>query len=305
MNFDEIETFLSVVQHKNIANAAIKLCIGQGTASARIQHIEQELGIQLFFRQKGVKSVTLTPEGEHFLLIARQWLSLRQQAGQIKNLLIFKELRVAAVDTLNQFHFVKIYRDFMDKNPDIQFYLQTEHSSEIHQLIESQQIDLGFVFTLHKSPNVVATPLFREIPVIMYHKNSGFHHTHQISDLLPENEIYPTYGDDYDLWHRRRFPKTDVRRISIGTFSMLRHFIDIPESWTILTQSLANIMVRENENLAYRILDDDPPPARITYMLQYRYPKPWIGELSRLFLEDIVKMIKENPAMELLYGSPC
>lgn len=301
MNFDEIQTFLSVVQHTNIARAAHELYIGQGTASTRILHIEQELGVQLFFRQKGLKTVTLTPEGEYFLSIAQQMLSLMQRAEQIKNLLVFRELRISAVDTLNQFHFVQVYRGFMEHHPDIKFYLQTEHSTEIHQLIENQQIDMGFVFSLHKSPNVVATPLYTEKNVILYHKDCRFSQTHDFADLNPEDEIYPTFGNDYDLWHQQRFPNSNIRKISIGTFSMLPNFIDLPGSWSILPQSLADILVKRNDKLVYDIITENPPPARTAYILQYKYSKPWVKELSSLFLADVIKMIRSTPALQLIY----
>ena len=301
MNFDEIQTFLSVVQHTNIARAAHELYIGQGTASTRILHIEQELGVQLFFRQKGLKTVTLTPEGEYFLSIAQQMLSLMQRAEQIKNLLVFRELRISAVDTLNQFHFVQVYRGFMEHHPDIKFYLQTEHSTEIHQLIENQQIDMGFVFSLHKSPNVVATPLYTEKNVILYHKDCRFSQTHDFADLNPEDESYPTFGNDYDLWHQQRFPNSNIRKISIGTFSMLPNFIDLPGSWSILPQSLADILVKRNDKLVYDIITENPPPARTAYILQYKYSKPWVKELSSLFLADVIKMIRSTPALQLIY----
>lgn len=301
MNFDEIQTFLSVVQHTNIARAANELYIGQGTASTRILHIEQELGVQLFFRQKGLKTVTLTPEGEYFLSIAQQMLSLMQRAEQIKNLLVFRELRISAVDTLNQFHFVQVYRGFMEHHPDIKFYLQTEHSTEIHQLIENQQIDMGFVFSLHKSPNVVATPLYTEKNVILYHRDCRFCQTHDFADLNPEDEIYPTFGNDYDLWHQQRFPNSNIRKISIGTFSMLPNFIDLPGSWSILPQSLADILVKRNDKLVYDIITENPPPARTAYILQYKYSKPWVKELSSLFLADVIKMIRSTPALQLIY----
>lgn len=301
MNFDEIQTFLSVVQHTNIARAANELYIGQGTASTRILHIEQELGVQLFFRQKGLKTVTLTPEGEYFLSIAQQMLSLMQRAEHIKNLLVFRELRISAVDTLNQFHFVQVYRGFMEHHPDIKFYLQTEHSTEIHQLIENQQIDMGFVFSLHKSPNVVATPLYTEKSVILYHRDCRFSQTHDFADLNPEDEIYPTFGNDYDLWHQQRFPNSNIRKISIGTFSMLPNFIDLPGSWSILPQSLADILVKRNDKLVYDIITENPPPARTAYILQYKYSKPWVKELSSLFLADVIKMIRSTPALQLIY----
>lgn len=301
MNFDDIETFLAIVEYTNIARAANRLNIGQGTASSRIRHMEDELGIQLFFRQKGIKTVTLTPEGEYFLTIAQQWLSLWRQAQQIKNRLVFQELRIAAVDTLNRFHFVNVYKEFMKSNPNIKFFLQTEHSTEIHQLIENQQIDIGFVFSLHKSPNVVSFPLFRENIVVIYHKGMVFHQTHHLSDLKTDHEIYQTMGADYDLWHRRRFPQSDMKKISIGTASMLPSFIDEANTWTLAPQTLADILTAQDKTLAYAAIDEDPPPARTAYMLLYKYPKLWIRELSNLFMEEVVKMILATPSLQLLY----
>lgn len=69
MKLDEIETFLAVWEHSNIAHAANQLYIGQGTASSRVLRLEEELGVQLFVRQKGLRNVVLTPEGEYFSLL--------------------------------------------------------------------------------------------------------------------------------------------------------------------------------------------------------------------------------------------
>lgn len=118
MKLDEIETFLAVWEHSNIAHAANQLYIGQGTASSRVLRLEEELGVQLFVRQKGLRNVVLTPEGEYFLPLAQQMLSLWQQAQHIKNRLIFQELRVAAIDTLNHFLLSELYSNFMENNPD-------------------------------------------------------------------------------------------------------------------------------------------------------------------------------------------
>ena len=303
MNFDGIETFLAVSEYANIARAADQLYIGQGTASSRVQRLEEELGIQLFVRQKGLRNVVLTPEGEYFLPLAQQMLSLWQQAQQIKNRLIFRELRIAAIDTLNRFFLSEPYCNFMENNPDIQFYLQTEHSTEIHQLIENQQIDIGFVCTLHKFQNVIAKPLFREKSVLIYHANCVFDTSRNFADLLPQNEIYLTMGTAYDLWHQRRFPQSSVRKISIGTNSMLPEFLRDPQTWAITTQETAEIMLQQNPNLRYCAITEDPPPERTAYLLLYKYPKPWINDLCKLFLDEVVTSIRKKPYLELLYDA--
>lgn len=71
MNHDEIITFLEIIQQGSITKAATNLYISQGTASARIQSLEQQLGISLFYRQQGIRNITLTPQGEQFLKIAK------------------------------------------------------------------------------------------------------------------------------------------------------------------------------------------------------------------------------------------
>lgn len=73
--------------------------------------------ILLFVRQKGQRNIKSTPEGAYFLPIAQQFLSLYQQAQQIKNRLIFRELRIAAIDTLNHFLLSDLYYSFMENHP--------------------------------------------------------------------------------------------------------------------------------------------------------------------------------------------
>ena len=161
MEFIDIETFLAIVESGSIGKAAEKLFIGQGTASSRIKRLEDELNIQLLFRQQGVRKLTLTPEGEYFLSIAKEWYSLYQQSMKIRDMKIYSELRIAATDSINRFLFEDVYPYFMIKNPNTMLFLQTEHSTEIHQLIEQQAIDIGFVTTLHKFPNILAKPVLR------------------------------------------------------------------------------------------------------------------------------------------------
>lgn len=302
MDFDEIETFLSVAEHGNIARAADKLYIGQGTASSRVQRLEEELGIQLFSRQKGQRTVLLTPEGEQFLPIAQQQLALWQQAQQIKNRLIFRELRIAATDTMNRFFLPEIYCCFMENNPEIQFYLQTEHSTEIHQLIESQQIDIGFVSSLHKYPNVIARPLFREQMVLLYHAGSKFETSRCLNDLPPQEEIYLTVGGAYELWHRRRFPELGARKVAVGTSATLPVFLRYPQTWAVAPQDTAEFLLSSDPSLRYCPITEDPPPKRTTYLLLYRYPKPWINDLCDLFLADVCDAIRARPYLELLYS---
>lgn len=84
MNSEGIETFLEVAECGSLTEAAGQLLVSQGTVSMRIAQLEEELGVPLLVRQRGIKKVLLTPEGEVFLTLAHQWVGLEQQAHEIK-----------------------------------------------------------------------------------------------------------------------------------------------------------------------------------------------------------------------------
>ena len=108
-------------------------------------------------------------------------------------------------------------------------------------------------------------------------------------------------GTAYDLRHQRRFPKYTVRKISIGTNSMLPEFLRDPQTWTITTQETAEMMLLQNANLRCCPITEDPPPERTAYLLLYKYLKPWINDLCTLFLDEMVAAIRKHPYLELLY----
>ena len=62
-----LETFLAVVQTGSMAAAAKQVFVSQGTAFTRIKALEEELGVTLFERARGVHGITLTPLGEQLL----------------------------------------------------------------------------------------------------------------------------------------------------------------------------------------------------------------------------------------------
>lgn len=299
MNSEAIETFLAVAETGNITEAAAQLYISQGTTSTRIQQLEDELGVPLFARQRGVKKVAITPEGEVFRVLARQWVGLEQEAQNIKNLLAYRELRIAAVDTINTFIFSELYPRFSREHPRTKLYIQTEHSTEIHHLIEEQSIDIGFAFTLHKSKVVYSRPLYKEDMVILCRRDSAFAESNDLKDLEEIHEIRANISPDFSIWHKRRFPTYTSRYATIGTVSMLPQFMSEPGNWSILAHSVADVLAQRDPNLKAVPFVKDPPPERIAYLLYYRYPRPWVEEMSEEFLNAVTEIVKQNPAIHL------
>ncbi len=73
LNLAQIETFVSVAEARSFRAAADQLCISPPAVSARIQQLEQSLGVQLFNRT--TRSVSLTSEGQRLYASSSRALS--------------------------------------------------------------------------------------------------------------------------------------------------------------------------------------------------------------------------------------
>ncbi len=70
MTLQQLTYAVTVAQQASMNRAAQTLYLSQSSLSASIQNLEQEIGLTLFSRTN--RGVTVTPEGEEFLLYARQ-----------------------------------------------------------------------------------------------------------------------------------------------------------------------------------------------------------------------------------------
>jgi len=78
MDFDQIKTFLKVIEAGSFIAAGGKLGVTQSTISARIKELESDLGHQLFVRHKS--GVTLTAAGRRFQTHAQTLIRVLRQA---------------------------------------------------------------------------------------------------------------------------------------------------------------------------------------------------------------------------------
>ena len=67
MNTLLLKTFLTIVEAGTISLAAEKLYTSQSTVSYRLKQLEQAIGVQLIYRNKGIQGISLTEYGVQFL----------------------------------------------------------------------------------------------------------------------------------------------------------------------------------------------------------------------------------------------
>lgn len=298
MTYEQIETFLTVVTYGNISAAADHLFVSQSTISNRLQSLEEELGAQLLIRQKGHRNVELTVYGQAFIPIANQWSDLWKTTRNLKNMGEIQTLNIASIDAVNNYTLLPLFHSHIKTYPRIKLSIHTHHSGEIHSLIESHTADIGFVFSEVRYQNVISRPIYEELMYLVCHKDSAYHHDIRPEELNPENEIFLSWGSDYQRWHDRHWNTNRYPVISVNTGSMLQHYLHEPNHWAIAPMSVVQAF-RQQDELVYYTLQD-PPAPRICYQLTHRYPKASHIKAIKLFEEELEAYIENNPNIHTL-----
>ena len=70
MELKQLQCFVAAAETLNFTAAAERMYLSQPSLSRHIQNLEDELGLQLFLRDR--KHVSLTPGGAHLLPIAQE-----------------------------------------------------------------------------------------------------------------------------------------------------------------------------------------------------------------------------------------
>lgn len=295
MTIEQIETFLTVTVCGTISSAAEKLFISQSSVSSRIQQLESELGVSLLIRKKGYRVIELTEAGKAFLPIAEQWISLLKETENIKYLSDVQYLTIASVDAVNNFTLLPLFFKYLEEYPYVKLSINTFHSNEIHDLIASNTMDIGFVFSPTYSRTVVSKPIYRELMYLICHKDNNYYDFIDPIKLDPSKEVYLKWGDDFQHWHDEIWSPTSNYLIKVNTGSMLQYYLQDHNRWAIAPMSVIKA-VKETQNLVYYRLKN-PPPPRICYQLTNKYPRSSRIAGIEIFKQNLKKFIQINDSI--------
>jgi len=208
MDVRSAQLFLHLAGSLNYSKTSEQLYVSPSTLTRIIQRLEDDLGVQLFSRDK--RSVRLTAAGERFQQFARQylqdWHQLQQDLSGAPDALI-GEIRLFCTVTASYSHLPAILDKFRLICPKAEIKLTTGDAALALEKVRHDEADIALAVYPPNLPlnlafsSIAKLPLYLIAPVIPC----------RVNELLSANEpdwsqvplIVPDHGparDRLDLW---------------------------------------------------------------------------------------------------------
>lgn len=182
MNLKQIDYFLKVVETASITKAADELYLSQPSLSHAIKELEKEMNITLFHRSS--KGVTLTSEGEEFLLYARQ---ISEQINLMNRRYKDDEAPQQIFSVAGQHYafvvdaFVRLLKQYEDH--DYQATLKELRTYEVIEDVANLKSEIGIIYRSHYNRQVINAEL--EKNTFISHHLSLLNHMYLFIKIIP------------------------------------------------------------------------------------------------------------------------
>ncbi|MBS3739423.1 LysR family transcriptional regulator [Mesohalobacter halotolerans] len=185
MTITQLRYVLAVAEHKNFTKAAEHAFVTQPTLSMQIHKLEEELGVEIFNRNK--KPIALTQVGQKIVEQARNIVNesfriqdiVEQQKGHVGG-----EFKLAIIPTIMPTLLPMFLKNFINRYAKVNLKILELNTADIILKLKSGQIDAAIAATPLEAENIVEKPLYYE-PFVGYIPES--HQLHSKSKLSPED----------------------------------------------------------------------------------------------------------------------
>lgn len=271
MNLLYVKTFLEIVSTRNFYQASKNLNIAQSTASARIIHLEGELGHTLFHRSRAGFEITAAglKFQKHALNLIRSWeqaqhsMGLSEEHQSIYRICI--QINLWELLISNWIPWIR------NRDPTSILELETEFSVVMMDQLSSGLLDIGVMYTPRKIQGLIVEQLLEE-HLIMVSTDAR-----RLSELDYKSYVFVNWGSTFEKSHNQKFGSRGTPNISVGMGPIaLKVILDRGGS---CYQSLGMVQSLIDEQKLF-VVEDAPIYPRPVYMV---YPDN-DDEINRLQL---------------------
>ncbi|MFJ7649200.1 LysR substrate-binding domain-containing protein [Lysinibacillus sp. NPDC097279] len=194
MDIRKIRYFIMVAEELNFSRAAERLRMAQPPLSQEIRKLEEELGVQLFYRTK--RMVELTDAGKIFLAGSQQTLLQLERTieetqlaaeGKMGNLII------GFVDSTNIV--IEVLNLFRERFPKVRLILREMTTEQQLKALYEKQIHIGFIRSKQNNEILSSEVCSEESLRVVLHQNHPF-------ATLPDIPVQLLIGEPFILFPR-------------------------------------------------------------------------------------------------------
>ena len=290
MNFHDIQAFLAIVKYGTISKAADELYISQTAVTRRLKTLEDELGIPLLDRGRGIKESTLTPSGRDFLSIAQRWNAVWEETQRFKSLGERLSLSIGSVQILNDYVFPALYSRLLTHSPGMNLYIHTEHAIEFPPLVEQRIIDVAIGWRDSESPELSCQP-WRQSPLVCVMPGDPQESAQAPVDprrLDCTKELYINWPPSFTQWHEAYWPADQFHPSYVASAQLALQIMAHSGSWAVMPLFFAKYACQKG-TFAYQYLTDPPEPLT-AYILTHKTPRPNVQKSLSIFFEYLKQL---------------
>ena len=298
MNQQSVRIFLAIAKYKSISKAASALNYTHPTVSEALNQLEEQVGVRLFIRKRGVRQVVLTPAGEAFMTLAQRHMELDEQLEQFISAQKRKKFCLAASSSAHEYLVYHIVQRLMQKVPGLEISLISKSINEVSSEMDKNSFDAAIYFGKElKHPMFEELGFFEEKRYILCPSSTVLpDRVISVEELDVKNEVQYLLTNktgNFYKWHQEYFSENVSSMVSVDTSSALKNYLRSPESWAIVPASIAhNIISQHGQDFTFRNITPEPVNRRCRLILRRYYPH---SEIMQAFLQCCKEYLEERP----------
>lgn len=175
MDLELMRSFLSVVDHGGVGEAASALALTQSGLSRRLSRLEEDIGADLLVRDG--RGVALTEMGR---LVEKEARALTEHMARLKEdvarhvRLEAGVVRVGGGATAVSYLLPSAIARFRRAHPEVRFFVREAGSQEVARAVVQERLELGIVTLPQTETELSVTPLFEDKIVLICGRGHEF-----------------------------------------------------------------------------------------------------------------------------------
>ncbi|WP_035462411.1 LysR substrate-binding domain-containing protein [Alicyclobacillus macrosporangiidus] len=253
MDINAFKVFRTVAVEGSVTKAARRLSYVQSNVTARIQQLEKELGVPLFYREH--RKMTLTPAGQTLLPYANQLLRILDEAktAVLDSSVPHGPLSIGAMESTAAVRLPEIIAQYHQLHPQVELQVLTAPTEVLIEAVFEREIEGAFVDGPVHHPDLVDELTFEERLVLVTSPSDD-----RLEDVLSEPLLMPfkrcVYLERWQRWLKEQGHRP-ARVMEFGTLDGIFGCIENGFGVTVVPYSVIAAVANQRRVRCFPIPD--------------------------------------------------